>query len=79
LTAPPPHPVAAAAHRCRRLVHVSVKSEATPAPIERSEAQSIPLGAYYDYILKEPQPNPADTSVAPPSSESAAESKKKST
>ncbi|KAL8294486.1 hypothetical protein RB597_007853 [Gaeumannomyces tritici] len=52
----------------RRFVHVGVKSETTPAPTKPSESQAIPLGAYYEYILHEPQPVDKQKHYEPPSS-----------
>ncbi|KLU84380.1 hypothetical protein MAPG_03424 [Magnaporthiopsis poae ATCC 64411] len=52
----------------RRLVHVGTKSETTPAPIQPSEAQAIPLGAYYEYVLNEPQPVDKQKHYEPPAS-----------
>ncbi|KAL8388908.1 hypothetical protein RB595_009011 [Gaeumannomyces hyphopodioides] len=55
----------------RRLVHVGMKSETTPAPIQPSESQAIPLGAYYEYVLNEPQPVDKQKHYEPPSSATA--------
>lgn len=52
----------------RRLVHVGMKSETTPAPIQPSESQAIPLGAYYEYVLNEPQPVDKQKHYEPPAS-----------
>ncbi|TLD05548.1 uncharacterized protein PgNI_09295 [Pyricularia grisea] len=49
-----------------RMLSVGSKSGNTPAPIERSESQAIPLGKFYEYILNEPQPIPDVKPEEPP-------------
>jgi hypothetical protein len=47
---------------------ISTQNSAPPPPIEPSNPQAQPLGAYYEYILKEPQPIPDKKPEEPPQS-----------
>lgn len=47
---------------------VSTKKPTPPPPIEPSDAQSMPLGAYYESILNTPQPIPDEKTEEPPQS-----------
>ncbi len=61
---PPLQPAAA-----RRMFATPPIEDPTPAkPIDRSQEQAHPIGAYYESILHQPQPIPEEKPEAPPSS-----------
>ena len=43
-----------------------IKDKTTPAPIEPSKEQAMPIGLYYEIILNNPQPIPQEKPEAPP-------------
>ncbi|OLN97813.1 UPF0651 protein, mitochondrial [Colletotrichum chlorophyti] len=51
-----------------RNAFITSQSQSPPAPIEPSKTQAHPLGAYYESILKNPQPIPEEKPEEPPSS-----------
>ncbi|KAI3528173.1 oxidoreductase-like protein [Colletotrichum paranaense] len=54
--------------RVPRGAFVTSQSQTGPAPIEPSQTQAHPLGAYYDAILNDPQPIPDVKPEEPPNS-----------
>ncbi|KAL0933818.1 oxidoreductase-like protein [Colletotrichum truncatum] len=54
--------------RTPRNAFITSQAQTPPDPIEPSKAQAHPLGAYYESILTNPQPIPAEKPEEPPSS-----------
>lgn len=60
--------LAAIARQHPQRMFVSTKNPEPPKPIEPSNTQSMPLGAYYESILITPQPIPEEKPEEPPAS-----------
>lgn len=60
--------LAAMARQSPRRMFISTKNAEPPKPIEPSSTQSMPLGAYYENILNQPQPIPEEKPEEPPAS-----------